>query len=278
MSQKSSMSPAIFSARLEFQRNLIHERREMAVMKKKYIEEAKEKESNEHCVLLHSVLKNNPELTNKNTYLLTIPSGLTSVSPLTQERISSYTEHIRNLISQTTQHADDAEVPNVIHQEPHVKTAQLFSENPALRTISDRLCGMCQGGCCLAGNNHAYLTVITINRCKATHPDFSDEEILDLYLSHLSSETIEGACINQTSSGCALPRDLRSDTCNEYYCDSLLLYQQVQAEKDTLDTVLAIKRSGTHPNTFDPAVRNDIIGAALVDEDKLEIFDVNLDG
>ena len=278
MSQKSSMPPAAFSTRLKFQKSLIHERSERAAKKKKYIEEIKEKECNEHSLLLHSVLKNNPELTNQNTYLLTIPSGLTAVSPLTQERISSYTEHLRNIISQATQPVNDPEVSNVLHQEPQVKTAQLFLDKPALRTISDRLCGMCQGGCCPTGNNHAYLTVMTISRCKQTHPDFSDEEILDLYLCHLNSETIEGACINQTSSGCALPRELRSDTCNEYYCQSLLLYQQVQAEKDSLDTVLAIKRSGTNPNYVDPAVHNDIIGAALIDEEKLEILEITLDG
>lgn len=249
----------------------------MAAMKKKQIEELKEKEHNEHRILLQSVLKNNPELADKTTYLLTIPSGLTAVSPLTQERISSYTEYLRNIIRQAAQPVDDADIPNVIHQTPPVTTAHIFLAKPALRTISDRLCSMCQGGCCPTGSNHAYLIAITIRRYKQSHPHLSDEDILNLYLSHLNLETIEGACINQTSSGCALPRDLRSDTCNEYYCDSLLRYQQIQAEKDTLDTVLAIKRSSTNPNYVDPAVRNDIIGAALMDEEKLEILDITLD-
>lgn len=124
---------------------------------------------------------------------------------------------------------------------------------------------MCKGGCCASGKEHAYLSVFSIRRYMDDSPGQSTAEIIDLYLSKVSSETIKNSCINHTSTGCALPRHLRSDICNGYYCNSLKSYQEKMAGRENSIAVLAIQRSSTYWNRFEPEVHNEIIGVALIE-------------
>lgn len=279
--QKSSMTPAIFKTHIEFKRKVNAERLAREARQKIHIEEVTAKEQIEHKQIQQSIFNKHPGLTNNNTHLLVIPSGLSRLTPPTAERIADYTQHLHNIISQAAEFANASEVVQDQHYVAHEKLAKLekkFTENPALHTISDRLCSLCGGGCCASGKEHAYLSVITIRRYMDKHPEESQQTIQDLYLSRIRSETVEDACINQTATGCALPRELRSDICNEYYCDPLKHFQKQQSGKGDRSTVLAIQRSGNHWNRFDLAVRNDITRVALVDEATTRMMDISWEG
>src|SRR5690606_19576300 len=82
------------------------------------------------------------------------------------------------------------------------------------------LCTACAGGCCTKGGNAAYLTAHTMQRVRADLPDISLADLQQLYLMRLPRESMAGSCIYHTSEGCALPRELRSDTCNNYACEA----------------------------------------------------------
>ncbi|MEM7260481.1 MAG: hypothetical protein AAF488_00725, partial [Planctomycetota bacterium] len=45
-----------------------------------------------------------------------------------------------------------------------------------------------------------------------------NEEIVEHYESYVPALAATGSCVYHASSGCALPRELRSSTCNRFVC------------------------------------------------------------
>ena len=80
------------------------------------------------------------------------------------------------------------------------------------------------------------------------YPTFTAEDVLNSYLSLLSPSTIANSCINQTNKGCGLPRDMRSDICNGYFCESIVVYHKHDGKTDKSHSVLAIQRANTNWN------------------------------
>jgi len=280
MSQKSSMTSGMFQSHLQFQKKIHHERREKEAIKKKYIEEAKEREARENRRILQLVRNKNPQLIESNTYVVMIPTGLSTLDFTSSDRINSYKKHLIKIISEATNQTENS-ITNIDEcQDVHnilTKVEDKFFENPGLRTISDKLCSMCKGGCCTSGKEHAYLSAISIKRYLKLHPELTAQDILEIYLSHISSKSIVGACINQTITGCALPKELRSDTCNGHYCDPLVAYQDKLLAEDNLGTVVAIQRAGTCWNSYGPQVGDEVVSVALIEEDRMQFQDVFLE-
>lgn len=268
MQQKTYMGPAAFKAFLEFKKKLIRQGREKSAARARYINEVTKKQQQEDREILASVIYDYPEFTEENTHILGISSGYSKVSSLLGIRVNKYIEHLNYIISEAGKYSNASEV---IYDEHHAasekirRVEKIFHDAPSLRTISDRLCGMCKGGCCAKGKEQAYLSVFSIRRYMDNHSELSAEDILDLYLSRISSVTIENSCINHTETGCALPRQLRSDICNGFYCDSLKAYQKKMAGKENPGRVLVIQRSGTNWDRFEPGAYTGIVSVALLD-------------
>ena len=79
----------------------------------------------------------------------------------------------------------------------------------------------CARKCCGHGGNAAYLWALTIRRYRTAYPEKSGEEVVADYLEKLASPTVEGSCIYHQSTGCGLPREMRSETCNRHFCQGL---------------------------------------------------------
>ena len=73
-----------------------------------------------------------------------------------------------------------------------------------------------------------------------------------------------GACVNQTASGCVLPRSLRSDVCNSYYCDSLRKLHGEWEAGEVPNALLVVQRSHTNWNRFEGEGVNPVVGVRLV--------------
>lgn len=82
-------------------------------------------------------------------------------------------------------------------------------------------CTACRGNCCHQGDDHAFLSIATIRRYRAVHPDASAEEIINAYLDRLPGRSMERSCVFHGEQGCQLPTAMRSDICNRYLCPSL---------------------------------------------------------
>lgn len=89
------------------------------------------------------------------------------------------------------------------------------------------------------------------------------EEVLNRYLTRLSKTTITNSCINQTEIGCSLSRDMRSDLCNGYFCDSIVAYQKNAEFTASTSAVLAIQRANTNWNSLEPEVETNVVAKKL---------------
>ncbi|MCW8933699.1 MAG: hypothetical protein OQK98_03150 [Gammaproteobacteria bacterium] len=269
MNKKRLMTPFMFQSHLDFNRTLIRKNREKSIATKLHIEQVTAREKQENQQHLKNTLITNAHISENDIYMLTIPSGDSASSTCEKQRLDDYIEHLKSIIIEAENYNNASEVAFDEHQDAYSKRRAVensFIEKPQLKTISDNLCTMCKGGCCASGKEHAYLSVFSMRRYMDSNPGLTGNEILNIYTSFIQPESINESCINQTTSGCALPRDLRSDICNGYYCDPLKQYHKNMLSIDTPEVILAIQRSYTYWDRFKLNVCNDVINVALVDE------------
>lgn len=80
------------------------------------------------------------------------------------------------------------------------------------------VCRTCRGACCKSGETHAYLTRAVLSRVKAEQRIANEASLLESYLDRVPTTARQGSCIYHGSQGCALPRSMRSETCNRFLC------------------------------------------------------------
>jgi hypothetical protein len=134
---------------------------------------------------------------------------------------------------------------------------------PAPQVVLGRACAVCGGFCCEHGKNHAYLTAATIRRYMAQHPDQRPRDVLAAYLGRVGNKTFAGSCIFHQPGGCNLPREMRSDTCNQYFCPGLIEFQQGLTAREPARGFF-VSMSG-----------DEVLGAAFCDEETSRIVGVS---
>jgi hypothetical protein len=82
-------------------------------------------------------------------------------------------------------------------------------------------CATCQGHCCRGGGEHAYLDERTMARVRRDNPDLDAAGVIALYVGALAETAYEGSCLFHGRKGCTLPKPLRAELCNTYYCNGL---------------------------------------------------------
>jgi len=82
-------------------------------------------------------------------------------------------------------------------------------------------CGTCRGNCCRGGGNHAYHGEDSMARYLKRFPQHDDDAVIADYLHYVPSSTMSEGCIYQRDDGCGLPRDMRANICNVFYCEGL---------------------------------------------------------
>jgi hypothetical protein len=83
-------------------------------------------------------------------------------------------------------------------------------------------CALCRGFCCRLAGDHAFFRAETVQRFRQTHPEMSQEQLIDAYMSYLQEQSLENSCVFHGERGCVLPREIRPSICNEYFCEGLL--------------------------------------------------------
>jgi hypothetical protein len=100
---------------------------------------------------------------------------------------------------------------------------------PALAAVLGGACATCGGFCCHRGGDKAYLTVDTVARWMDAHPELGRDAAVEAYVARAGGTTYEESCIYHRRTGCALPRAMRSDTCNRFFCGPLVELQRAVA-------------------------------------------------
>lgn len=100
-------------------------------------------------------------------------------------------------------------------------------------------CGTCRGYCCHSGGDHAHLSRQTFARVLANSDGLSIEDVVRAYLELVPEQHYKGSCVYHTDSGCRLPRNLRSDTCNHFHCSGVQPLATMTSDKPSPPTVVA---------------------------------------
>lgn len=101
-----------------------------------------------------------------------------------------------------------------VHEAPSARAEELAA-------LLGRSCATCRGECCTAGGDHAFLRADSVARIRHEHQSLGDAGLLALYNAHVPQRHYRGSCLFHETTGCALPRTLRSDLCNRYICGGL---------------------------------------------------------
>ena len=141
---------------------------------------------------------------------LTVPAYDGRVEPLPTARRRAFAANLRKIVAEAF--AEPA---------PRVRGS---SSNAVLSAATQAACATCRGQCCSHGGEHAYLDEDTIRRVARARPELGARGIAALYRARLAKESFAGSCVFHGAEGCRLPRELRSDLCNEFYCNALKLF------------------------------------------------------
>ncbi len=157
----------------------------------------------------------------------TIPWQGSPVAPLSEERRADLAEHLRLIVAD----AFAAPLPQSAAQDDLAEREAAERDEPPLTATA---CAACRGQCCSRGGTTAFLEPADIARWRRRDPHAPPDEIVDWYLGMLPDETIAAGCVFQSGTGCALPRERRSDHCNTFYCRSLqTLHERVEGAGQT---------------------------------------------
>jgi hypothetical protein len=151
--------------------------------------------------------------------LAVIPSFRRGIVDLPEHRRSAFVETLSHLIDEAAQqHGRDRAGERALPDAAPIA-------QPAHEPLLGRACALCQGYCYRNGGEHAYLKVESIRRHMRRHPERRPRDVLAAYVERVGTRTFEDSCIYHGASGCTLPREIRSDTCDQYYCLELLVFQ-----------------------------------------------------
>ena len=106
-------------------------------------------------------------------------------------------------------------------------------------------CATCQGWCCKnRGGDTALLLPDDFSRYRQRNPGVTKDDVIEAYLAHLPAKSTRDGCVYQAETGCALPRAMRQDICNSYYCDPLRWLRQEFRESGTGNAVFVAADEG----------------------------------
>jgi hypothetical protein len=176
---------------------------------------------------------------------LLLPTGPVHACRMTKQRRERYRAHLREIIAEA------------IHLAPMAAVATAGPAS-APSNLAGNLCAMCGGGCCSRGGEKAYLSGQTMRRVMEAQPGVSGDDILEAYMARVPVHARTGSCINHTAHGCSLPKEMRSDVCNRFSCESLARLQAAQRGPEAVQAVLIVRRMQDHWRRNEVGVDNQI--------------------
>ena len=184
---------------------------------------------------------------------LVVPNGYRPLRAVSGRRRQAHAVHLDTIIAQAPARTDSAPA--------------LSPEAQGSGGLPGRLCGACGGGCCTAGGEKsAYLTPSTIRRVLDADLSQTPAALKAAYLAHVPERAVSRSCLYHTREGCALPRPLRSDTCNHFACLPFKRLQGALAADPPMERVLVLRRRQSHWTQWTLGLNNDLVGAAILTE------------
>ncbi|MBT8405424.1 MAG: hypothetical protein KJP18_16295 [Gemmatimonadetes bacterium] len=150
-----------------------------------------------------------------------VPANSASPRPLDHDAAEAFRVHLRRLLDTARGAAETREgaIPSPSHEQTDETDEPALAERRA--EALSAACAACRGWCCARGGVHAFLDDASLTRIRRSRPDLDSSDLLAVYEVFLGPTRLDGGCVFQGPTGCRLPRSLRSDTCNDWWCDDL---------------------------------------------------------
>ncbi|WP_411281658.1 hypothetical protein [Gemmatimonas sp.] len=160
--------------------------------------------------------------------VILLPANSRNTTELPEESRDAFLDQLRATIAEAFRETvRDNRAPMSAEAESARQDAgwALPTSIPAMSDIIGASCGTCRGECCTAGGTHGFLHADSILRVRAQLTDDGEtvtaESLEARYASHVPMRHYRGSCVFHTTTGCNLPRALRSNLCNRYVCGGL---------------------------------------------------------
>lgn len=253
LDQRATMGEAAFARHLHWRAKNTREQRARARTEDERLRAWTEAEAAENTAHWAAVEAASPGHQPDQFIRLALPSGPARQRQPAQRRRQHYRDHLNQIIAQAFLPSDEV---------PSTDTVAVDARS----TLPGQVCALCRGGCCTRGGDTAYLSADTVHRFMAQQPNLAPAQVLSAYLDRLAPKTQVGSCINHTAGGCALPREMRSDICNRYLCESQKELRERLDEAPPLLGVVVVQRRQDHWSRHLPERDNGIVGATTITE------------
>jgi len=169
-----------------------------------------------------------------------LPANLAKLAPLPARRRAAFRAHLLEQI-------DEASRP----ERRRNRTCDASANTPPPPIAAG--CAACRGRCCNRGGEHAFVDFTTIRRYTAQTGVRAAPAIVQAYLRHLPLRSYRDSCVYHTAAGCNLPRTMRGDVCNQFYCGAILEQWQTLTRKPATiiaaadgSQVIRLRTTGEH--------------------------------
>lgn len=277
LGQRLTMSPEAYRVHFQRQSSMIRLRHTREAQRQAHISVVDTAEAEENQRITDQVRGTRDD--GERLVSLALPRGVEDPAAATPERRKRFQAHLEAVIAEAESLPENGGIEAIPEErykgamERNHRVTELLEQQPALQERYDQLCGVCRGGCCAAGEEHAYLTAHTIRRLLDADAALTGADLLATYLEHAPHESMERACFLQTPTGCAMPRELRSDVCNGYFCPQLVSLQVDWSEEDPRPA-LAIQRAHHVWNRYVTTTTNPVTTVVVVDQDGVQTINL----
>ncbi|MEN8150619.1 MAG: hypothetical protein ABFS86_12405 [Planctomycetota bacterium] len=159
-----------------------------------------------------------PERYPGDALVAVLPLNMRPLAPFPEARRRAIRDHLTAALSEAAARLPDLEAGEWVSPAPPFTYDVRESELPVLGAA----CATCRGQCCAVGGDHAFLSSDVFIPRLLADPDLTTDDLLEEYLGYLPEIHFQDQCVYQSDTGCRLPREGRSATCNTFLCNSLL--------------------------------------------------------
>jgi hypothetical protein len=246
--QKTKMPPMLYEPFLKAQSLQIKESIRKANEEKLSVVKARKKEAAQNRSYYKKEILQKLNLDKKEYPLIAIPSNRRKLVKVSNARRKIFRDNLKKTLASALAADKQEEV-----------TETLAGSVQEGAQIVNSSCGICAGACCLQGGDRAYLNEENLIRIMRKFPSQRPNQILKKYLSAISEKVYENSCIYHTQTGCSLPRELRSEVCNQFFCPSLkdyLKYAKKNPENKKAAIIVRNRELWPFPNDNDKGIES----------------------
>lgn len=121
----------------------------------------------------------------------------------------------------------------------NVRLPRFPDRNSKTTAQGNNLCAQCLGLCCRPGaQGHAFIDIDVLGGWQRNHSGSCINDAVEAYMDMLPVQHVKGSCLYHSTNGCAIMRQDRSATCNEYACDALNTLQKLVAKEKQISALV----------------------------------------